>query len=110
PPPPVNRISGACPEMILRSLLAALVATTALVSAGHAAPKAKAAEEITVALNFPIYDRLIDPMTAAIRAELATAGTEGAFLDKRDAAGVAEFYAEQGYTPTWVIDGKLSDR
>src|SRR5262249_32492695 len=35
---------------------------------------------------------------------------EGAFLDKRDAAGVAEFYQEQGYVPTWTADGKLTDR
>ena len=51
----------------------------------------------TAGADFTIYDRVIDPVTAAIRDALLDAGREGAFLDKRDAAGVAEYYAEQGY-------------
>src|SRR5207237_9085601 len=60
--------------------------------------------------TFSSYDRTIDPATAAIREALQTAGREGAFLDKRDAAGVAEYYQEQGYVPTWTAAGKLNDR
>ena len=60
--------------------------------------------------SFTFYDRAVDPVTAAIRAALQTAGREGRFLDKRDAAGVAEYYEEQGYAPTWTLAGKLSDR
>ncbi len=29
-------------------------------------------------------------------------------LDKRDAAAVAEYYAEQGFTPSWTANGKLT--
>ena len=79
---------------------------------GVVAAKAKpaAAPEIEVAYQFPIYDSVVDPLTAAIRQALANAGTEGSFLDKRDAAAVAEYYAEQGYAPSWTADGKLTDR
>src|SRR5689334_7957279 len=56
-----------------------------------AKPKAKPAAPapVEVAAEFPVYDSIIDPETAAIRLALANAGTEGSFLDKRDAAGVA---------------------
>lgn len=99
--------------MIVRGLIAALAGTLVVASSGAfaatAKPKAPAAE-VQLAANFPIYDRVVDPMTAAIRAMLATAGQEGAYLDKRDAAGVAEYYAEQGYAPTWTVDGRLTGR
>ena len=96
--------------MIVRGLTAALLG--ALVMTPHAAIAAPAAggAEIQLAANFPIYDRVVDPMTAAIRAMLATAGQEGDYLDKRDQAGVAEYYALQGYAPTWTIDGRLTER
>jgi murein L,D-transpeptidase YcbB/YkuD len=59
---------------------------------------------------FAIYDQAIDPVTAAIRQALQSSGHGSRFLDKRDAAGVAEYYAEQGFVPTWTLDGRLSDR
>ncbi|MEJ0096855.1 MAG: hypothetical protein WDM84_01305 [Bauldia sp.] len=65
---------------------------------------------VPASADWPIYDSVVDPMTAAIRGALAGAGTEGAFLDKRDAAGVAEYYAEQGYTPVWTANGRLTDQ
>jgi murein L,D-transpeptidase YcbB/YkuD len=61
-------------------------------------------------VDYPIYDSVVDPLTAAIRAALADAGTKGGFLDKRDAAGVADYYAQQGYTPVWTVDGKFTDQ
>jgi murein L,D-transpeptidase YcbB/YkuD len=80
-------------------------------AAKPAAVKPKPAAEAQVATaQFPIYDSIIDPETAAIRDALITAGTVGTFLDKRDAAAVAEYYAEQGYTPSWTLDGKLTPR
>jgi murein L,D-transpeptidase YcbB/YkuD len=101
--------------MNYRATLAAFAGASAMVlatGAFAAAPagkgKAEVAAVIQLAYNFPIYDSVIDPQTAAIRAALATAGTEGSFLDKRDAAAVAEYYAEQGYTPSWIVDGKLT--
>ena len=110
--------------MAFRALIAALAGASALAIAGGAlaaTPSAKAAPATKVArevgagvvqasMDYPIYDSVVDPLTAAIRGALAGAGTEGAFLDKRDAAGVAEYYAEQGYTPAWTVDGKLTDR
>ena len=99
--------------MILRGLTLALTGAAVLASASAIAATAKpkpAAVEVQLAANFPIYDRIVDPVTAAIRAELATAGQEGAYVDKRDAAGVAEYYAEQGYAPTWTIGGRLTER
>jgi murein L,D-transpeptidase YcbB/YkuD len=74
-----------------------------------AASKPSAAPEIPVP-EFPIYDSILDPQTAAIRAALVDAGTQGSFLDKRDAAAVAEYYAEQGFTPAWIENGKLSSQ
>jgi murein L,D-transpeptidase YcbB/YkuD len=102
--------------MLLRVTLAAATAATLFALApttGAVAAKAKPApvpKVVDSAYDYPVYDGVIGPMNAAIRSELADAGTEGTFLDKRDAAGVAEYYAEQGYTPIWIEDGKLSDR
>ncbi|HVZ13733.1 MAG TPA: L,D-transpeptidase family protein [Bauldia sp.] len=101
--------------MILRVVLAAATAASllALAPTGALAAKAKVAptpKVVNSAYDYPVYDGVIDPMNAAIRSELADAGTQGSFLEKRDAAGVAEYYAEQGYMPIWIEDGKLSDR
>ena len=87
-------------------LAAGLLATPA----AAAAAKAPVAAPVKIALDFPVYDSVIDPATAAMRAALADAGTEGSFLEKRDAAGVAEYYSEQGYLPTWTTDGHLTVR
>jgi len=76
---------------------------------GKAAPAVETAAPVS-AIDYPIYDGVVDPVTAAIRAALADAGTKGGFLDKRDAAGVADYYAQQGYTPVWTVDGKFSDQ
>ncbi len=106
--------------MTVRLLLAFLMMTTA--GGALAAPKAAkpaaepaaatAVDEITTAsiATGTLNDRLVDPMAAAIRLELAEAGRGGSFLDKRDEAAVAEHYAEQGYAPTWIADGRLTER
>jgi murein L,D-transpeptidase YcbB/YkuD len=73
------------------------------------APKPEVVQPATT-VDYPIYDSVVDPLTAAIRGALADAGTKGAFLDKRDAAGVADYYAQQGYTPIWTVDGKFTDK
>jgi len=101
-----------------RILLSLLLLTVA--GGAFAAPKKDAAAKPTAAPvdvaetasvpAYTFYDRVIDPMTAAIRLELAEAGRNGSFLDKRDGAAVAEHYAEQGYAPSWIADGKLTDR
>ena len=85
----------------------AFAATKYLQKAGPAAAIEKPA---AASPTFTVYDQAIDPLTASIRAALQASGHAGASLDKRDAAGVAQYYAEQGYVPTWTLDGKLSDR
>ena len=93
--------------MMLRGL------TAAVLGLGLLAPGASALaneSEFQVAAYFPVYDRVVDPMTAAIRAALADAGQVGDYLDKRDTAGVAAFYAAQGYAPTWTANGRLTER
>ena len=100
---------------ILLSLLLLTVAGGALAApkkdakAKPPAPPIEVAEVGSVPA-YTFYDRVIDPMTAAIRLELAEAGRNGSFLDKRDGAAVAEHYAEQGYAPSWVTAGKLSEK
>src|SRR5258707_2348297 len=99
--------------MISRRLLAVATAFSVVATAGSAfaaaKPKVPAADAaMQVSYNFPVYDRLVDPATMALRGLLADAGTQGTFLAKRDSAGVAEYYAEQGYLPTWTVDGHLT--
>ncbi len=93
-------------------LVAAFAVGSALVLAGSALPalaKSKPAPEpVPVSLTYPVYDSVVDPATAALQGLLANAGQDGSFLDKRDSAGVAEYYAEQGYLPTWTAGGHLT--
>jgi murein L,D-transpeptidase YcbB/YkuD len=108
--------------MALSGLTRILVALLAMTAGNGAFAAARVVQKAAAAVATPampavpprpvftVYDRAIDPVTAAIRDALQTAGREGAFLDKRDAAGVAEYYAEQGYAQTWTLDGRLSDR
>jgi murein L,D-transpeptidase YcbB/YkuD len=103
--------------MSVRDLISALAGAALLMTAagaaaapsGDAVPVATGEAGLIVA-NRTVSDRAVDPMTAAIRALLSGAGTRGAFLSKRDAAAVAEYYEEQGYAPSWIADGKLTGR
>jgi len=53
---------------------------------------------------------VLDETQTAIRDLLAGAGHEGSFLNKRDAAAVAEFYAARDFAPAWVPDGVMTDK
>jgi hypothetical protein len=53
---------------------------------------------------------VLDETQTAIRDLLADAGHEGSFLNKRDAAAVAEFYAARNFSPAWVPAGVMTDR
>jgi murein L,D-transpeptidase YcbB/YkuD len=53
---------------------------------------------------------VLDETATAISDLLAGAGHEGSFLDKRDAAAVAEFYASRNFAPAWVPDGVMTDK
>jgi murein L,D-transpeptidase YcbB/YkuD len=100
--------------MLFRTPIAALASVAALLPAtcawAETVADATVAESDAVTANYTVYDRAIDPTTAAIRAILGEAGKHGAFLDKRDAAAVAEYYREQGYAPSWTDDGRLTAR
>jgi murein L,D-transpeptidase YcbB/YkuD len=98
--------------MSLRGTMISFAAVAALVAASGSAFAAKQDEAKVVdpVADIIIYDRLVDPITSAIRQALKTAGKEGLFLDKRDQAGVAAYYAEQSYAPSWTADGKLTER
>jgi murein L,D-transpeptidase YcbB/YkuD len=66
------------------------------------APVAKSWPDVSV----NVYDRITDPETAAIRAALAAIPKT---VDKKDAAGIRQFYAERGFLPVWTADGRISD-
>jgi murein L,D-transpeptidase YcbB/YkuD len=53
---------------------------------------------------------ILDETQTAISDLLADAGHEGSFLNKRDAAAVAEFYAARNYSPAWLPDGVMTDK
>jgi murein L,D-transpeptidase YcbB/YkuD len=52
----------------------------------------------------------LDETSSAVRDLLSEAGNDDGFLDKRDAAAVAEFYSQRNYAPAWLIDGVMSDQ
>lgn len=53
---------------------------------------------------------VLDEASAAIRDLLAKGGKRHEFLEKRDDAAVAEFYAERNYAPAWLPEGVITDR
>ncbi len=98
-------------------VISAVVGAAVMATAAHAVAAAPADDPPSptiasspIVANYTISDRVVDPMATAIRTMLRDAGTRGAFLTKRDAAAVAEYYAEQAYEPSWTADGQLTDR
>jgi murein L,D-transpeptidase YcbB/YkuD len=91
-------------SMVLRYVLSAAVVAVLL-----SAPNGLAKESSSVT-NPSINDHTVDPMMAAIRSVLGGAGKHGAFVDKRDTAAVAEYYAERGFEAAWTADGVLTER
>jgi L,D-transpeptidase YcbB len=69
----------------------------------------QAAVEIVEEGEATAPELVLDETSAAIRDLIADAGNHGGFLDKRDAAAVAEFYAERNYLAAWLKDGVLSE-
>ena len=107
--------------MVVRSLSGLLVCAVAIVAAGSAvaqpAKDAKAPPKPAPAAVEPLgvdhywfYATIVDPIPTAVRDALESAGRSGAFLDKRDAAGVAAFYAERRYAPVWTENGALTEK
>jgi murein L,D-transpeptidase YcbB/YkuD len=103
--------------MSVRALMSAVVgaavlmtATGALAATTDETAPATGDKAPAIFAGYTVSDRIVDPMSEAIRTILSDAGTRGAFLDKRDAAAVAEYYDEQGYAPAWTANGKLTER
>jgi len=57
-----------------------------------------------------VPELVLDETSVAIRDLIADAGSQGSFLDKRDAAAVAEFYTERNYGPAWLEDGVVTEK
>ncbi len=89
-----------------------ILAVLALIAASGSAV---AAPPPTKAEGFPpIF--YVPPGTAAVAQDspiqkaLGTLPQDGEFLDKRDRAAVAEFYAEKEFKPAWTKDGQLTEQ
>jgi murein L,D-transpeptidase YcbB/YkuD len=89
---------------VLAAATAVVLATSPLLAA-TATPAPTRPQPI----HWTLYDRAVDPATAAVKAAVADAVKRG-FVDKRDRTGLQAFYAQTGYAPAWTADGKLSDR
>jgi len=50
-----------------------------------------------------------DPIAAALSFVLSDAGRHGEFLDKKDAAAVAEFYSSNGHSLVWSEQQGLTE-
>jgi murein L,D-transpeptidase YcbB/YkuD len=115
------------PSLLTAAGVAVLLATSAAIaapalpkpnvppkvaSAGQPPAAAKAAPVKPVVLTnyYTSFDRAVDPATDSIRAILINAGGQGAFLDKRYAPAIAEYYRQQGYAPAWTAEGKFTER
>lgn len=97
-------------RLILFASTAVAFAAVAQAATGEEVPPAEGIAEPPVAIAYTLYDQTVDPLTAAIHELLSDAGKDGAFVDKRDAAAVAEYYQEQAYAPSWTANGKLTPR
>jgi murein L,D-transpeptidase YcbB/YkuD len=94
--------------MIFRGLTTVVLAAVLAAPVAMAAGKGETPPDVQVATLFPIYDRMVDPETQAIRRALTA--EFGDYVGKSDLAGVKAYYARQGYAPTWTIDGRLTER
>ncbi len=82
--------------MNVRHALSALAAFVAL-------PVSGALADTTVATD------PVEPITAVISHVLSDTGRAGEFLNKKDGAAVAEFYALNGHRPVWSSDRELTE-
>ena len=62
------------------------------------------------AASLTMADIANDPAAQALRSLLDTSNRDLAFLEKRDQAGIAEFYQERNYLPVWTENGFLTPR
>ncbi len=97
--------------MHLRAAIPAILGAAAmLATAGAVTAQAKTDRSVVLANYYTMADRAVDPMSESIRAILINAGDQGAFLEKKDVGALTAFYREQSYAPSWILNGKLTDR
>lgn len=90
--------------MLLGGVAAALPAAAYVPEGQDFAARAGSAASLALA------DIASDPSAAALRDLLGEANRDLAFADKRDRAGIAEFYKERHYLPLWTENGFLTPR
>ena len=97
--------------MLLRKAFPTLIGIAALIAAGGAmAQSATSESKVVLASYYTTGDRAVDPMSETIRAILINAGGQGDFLQKKDVGALNAFYRAQSYAPSWILDGKLTER
>lgn len=96
---------------MIRKATKALLASVALIGfsigAAHAyLPEGKTfRERAGSAASLAMADAASDPAAQALKVLLAAQPKTGNFIEKRDRAALAEFYAERDYQPVWMVDG-----
>ncbi len=97
--------------MLLRIAFPTLIGAVALIAAGGAvAQPAKGDSKVVLASYYTTGDRAVDPMSEAIRAILIDAANQGNFVEKKNIGALNAFYRGQSYAPSWIMDGKLTER
>ena len=97
--------------MLFRKAFPTLIGVAALIAAGGAmAQSARSESKVVLASYYTTGDRAVDPMSETIRAILINAGGQGDFLEKKDVGALNAFYRAQSYEPSWILDGKLTER
>ena len=97
--------------MLFRKAFPTLIGVAALIAAGGAmAQSAESESKVVLASYYTTGDRAVDPMSETIRAILINAGGQGDFLQKKDVGALNAFYRAQSYAPSWIMDGKLTER
>ena len=97
--------------MPFRKALPTLIGVAALLAAGGAmAQSAKGDGQVVLASYYSMGDRAVDPMGETIRAILVNVADQGDFVEKKNRGALTAFYRAQGYAPSWIMDGKLTER
>ncbi len=97
--------------MLFRKVFPTLIGVAALLAAGGTMAAAATSERpVVLASYYAMGDRAVDPMGESIRAILTNVGGQGDFVAKKDAGALTAFYRAQGYAPSWILDGKLTER
>lgn len=97
--------------MLFRKASPTLIgAAVLLAAAGTTSALAKSESKVDTVSYYSMADRAVDGMRETIRAILINAGDQGAFVEKKNVGALNAFYRTQSYAPSWIMDGKLTDR